>query len=165
MVTKGFAPKWTPVGFAQRARVLVRQPSDIAFLMQIGWFMWRAPSILRRRHLRAFLEHLRTLPRPPAANARTSFERILRLRRLWLVFPFMRSRDNCYVRALTLYRFMDTGKDPLQIHLGIEERDDPRERLRGHAWVTVDGHIFERPPEVDNARIREVPLTIGNAPQ
>lgn len=161
MVTRDLAPKWTPVGFWQRARTIIRRPSDVWLATRIGWFMWRAPALLRQRNLRTFLIDLRKLPRPAALDASTSRERILRLRALCLRLPMLRSRDNCYIRALTLYRFLETGDHAVTIHFGIEEPADPRERLRGHAWVSVDGQFFEGPPEVLNARIRTVPLTVA----
>ena len=163
VVSKPLASKWTPLGLAQRLPLIFKEPSDVWLLLQIGYFMWRAPTLLHGRNLRAFLAELRALPRPAAPNAKSSLERILRLRRLWLALPFMRSRDNCYVRALTLYRFIEAGPHAVSIHFGIEEREDPRERLRGHAWVSVDGQFFEGPPEVQSARIREVPLIAADA--
>ncbi len=165
MVTKELAPKWTPLGFAQRVRRIVKRPSDIWFALQIGYFIWRAPALLRQRNLREFLADLRTLPRPAATDTKSSLERILRLRKLCLRLRLLRSRDTCYVRALTLYRFLDAGAHVVSIHFGIEEKDDPRERLRGHAWVSVDGEFFGGPPEVFNARIREVPLIPADVAQ
>ena len=159
------APKWTPLGFTQRLRRIIKQPGDLWFALQIYYFMWRAPVLLQQRNLRAFLAGLRTLPRPAAADPHSSRERILRLRALCLRLPTLRSRDNCYVRALTLYRFLEAGTHAVNVHFGIEERDDPRERLRGHAWVSVDGQFFEGPPEVRNARVREVPLARAPAVQ
>ena len=160
MVTLKLAPKWTPIGAWQRAHRIIRRPSDIGLAVRIGWFMWKAPARLRRRNLRTFLNELRRLPRPAAVDALASRERILRLRALCLRLPLLRSRDNCYIRALTLYRFLETGDHPVAIHFGIEENPDPRERLRGHAWVSVDGQFFEGPPEVMSARIRTVPLDL-----
>ncbi|MDQ6768144.1 MAG: lasso peptide biosynthesis B2 protein [Candidatus Eremiobacteraeota bacterium] len=161
MVNGGLAPKWTPAGFLQRARAIIKRPSDVWLATRIGWFMWRAPIGLRQRNLRTFLTELRKLPRPAALDAHTSRERILRLRALCLRFPMLRSRDNCYIRALTLYRFLETGDHAVTIHFGIEEPADPHQRLRGHAWVSVDGQFFEGPPEVLNARIRTVPLMVA----
>lgn len=158
------APKWTPRGFAQRLARIIRGPSDLGFALRIGYFMWRLPGRLHDTHLQEFLRGLRTLPRPPAPDALSSRERILRLRSLWLRLPIFRTRDNCYVRAMTLYRYLDAGSHKVTIHFGIEQRDDPRERLRGHAWVSVDGSFFEAPPEVRQARIREVPLPLSDIP-
>ncbi len=158
MVTDGLAPKWTPAGLWQRTRRIIRQPSDVGLALHICWFMWRAPSLLRESNLRTFLAGLRGLSRPAATDALASRERILRLRALCLRVPLLRSRDNCYIRAFTLYRFLETGDHPVTIHFGIEEDPDPRKRLRGHAWVSVDGHFFEGPPEAQSARIKLVPL-------
>ena len=157
MVTK-LAPKWTPGGFVQRYRAFVHRPDDLWLALQIGYFMWRVPAMLRRRNLRSFLAHLRDSRRPAASSLEHSQERIARLRALCLRLPVLRSRDNCYVRALTLYRFLDAGPRPVRIHFGIEEQPDPRERLRGHAWISVGGQCFDAPDEIYNLRIREVPL-------
>ena len=159
MVTRALAPKWTPLGFTQRVRRIFREASDPLLAVSIAAFMWQAPEMLRRRNLRMFLQQLRELPRPAAADARTSLERIQRLRGLCLRLPGMRSRDNCYVRALTLYRFLDARDRVVKVHFGIEEKEDPRERLRGHAWVSLDGELFEGPPEVIFANIKEVALS------
>lgn len=161
MVTSTLAPKWTPRGLAQRFRRMFHEPSDLWFAASIGLFIWRAPDIMRRRNLRVFLGELRALPRPKAASAAESLERIQRLRQLCLRFPAMRSRDTCYVRALTLYRFLEAGANQVSIHFGIEEKEDPLERLRGHAWVSVNGRLFEGPPEVITANIKEVPLAFA----
>ncbi len=162
MVGKTLAPKWTPLGFAQRLRRIFRKPSDFWFASSICLFMWRAPEMLRRRNLRVFLDELRAFPRPKADNAEASLERIQRLRQFCLRFTVLRSRDNCYVRALTLYRFLDAGTNGVNIHFGIEQKEDPLERLRGHAWVSVNGRLFEGPPEVMYARIKEVPLACAD---
>ena len=152
------APKWTPAGLLQRAARIIRRPADVPLAVAVGYFMWRAPAELHGTHLQDYLARLRQRRRPRAADAAASRERILRLRQLWLRLPWFRSRDNCYVRALTLYRFLDAGGLPVSIHFGIEQRSDPRERLRGHAWVCVDGQFFEGPPEVNGSLIREMPL-------
>jgi Transglutaminase-like superfamily len=158
VVTTTLAPKWTPHGFAQRLRRIFHAPSDFTLALRVGLFMWRAPEMLRRRNLKIFLDDLRAQPRPKASNASASLERIQRLRQLCLRLPIMRSRDNCYVRAITLYRFLDPGQDFVNVHFGIEEKDDPRERLRGHAWVTLNGHLLEGPPEPIFGKLKEVPL-------
>ncbi len=158
MMKEGLAPKWTPVGLVQRASRIIRRPADLVFAAQIGIFMWRAPSLLRSSHLSEFLQVLRRLPRPHSSDPETSRERILRLRSLCHRLPPFRSRDNCYVRALTLYRFLDAGEHQVRIHFGVEQRRDRSERLRGHAWVSVDGAFFETPPEVRDSRVREIQM-------
>ena len=70
--------------------------------------------------------------------------------------PRLRRRNTCYVRAFTLYRFVDAGTRDVRIHFGVEP--DRSDRLRGHAWVTVDGEMLEGPPEVTTGSIVEVNL-------
>ncbi len=62
----------------------------------------------------------------------------------------------CYVRALTLYRFLDPGAALLRIHFGVEPGVDAADRLRGHAWISVGGDIFETPDPVRAGRVREI---------
>ncbi len=158
MVSK-LAPKWTPRGLAQRYCAFIHGPDDLWLVLQIGYFMWRLPAMLRQRNLRSFLAHLRDGRRPAASSVEKSQERIVRLRALCLRLPLLRSRDNCYARALTLYRFLEAGHQPVKIHFGIEEQSDPQERLRGHAWISVEGRRVDAPDEIFNVRIKEVPLT------
>lgn len=153
---KSIAPKWTPLGIVQRLRRLVRQPSDIGLALQIGYFMWRLPAELRQRHLGAYLSDLRLRRGAGAHDVFASVERIVRLRDPWLKLRLFRERDNCYVRALTLYRFIDRRESTVLLHFGIEEPADPVERLRGHAWVSVDGKFFEGPPQHAVGRLREM---------
>ena len=150
------APKWSPLGIWQRARVLIRQPGDIALALRIGMFFWTAALDLERRDLPAFLDRLRRSPRPAARNLQSSVERITRLRQPWVRLALFRGRDTCYTRALVLYRFLDAGPHRMRIHFGVEPGMDPKDRLRGHAWVTTDGEIVEAPDPVREGRVREI---------
>ena len=82
--------------------------------------------------------------------------RIARLRRLVLRVPGLRARNTCYMRALTMYRFLDAGDATVRFHVGVEERDDPAVRLHGHAWVSVDGVVIEEGPLAVGRPMREV---------
>ncbi len=68
------------------------------------------------------------------------------MRAFWLLRFFGR-HNTCYIRAMTLYRYLDTESERLRLHLGVERRDDPAERLRGHAWVSLDGTIWRAPKQ------------------
>jgi hypothetical protein len=84
--------------------------------------------------------------------------RILRIRQAWLRMPFLRNRDSCYLRSLTLYRFLDVGDEPMHVYFGVEERDDPSVRRRAHVWISVGGRTYEGPPE-GAGRLREITLS------
>ena len=99
---------------------------------------------------------LRVGHRPAAADVVAARDRIARLRSAWLALPRLRRRNTCYVRALTLYRFLDAGGRDVGLHVGIERHQT--DRLRGHAWITVDGQMLEGPPEVEAGSIVEVNL-------
>jgi hypothetical protein len=141
---------------ARRFRSAIRQPSDVVLSAQIGWFVLRCPGRLARRGLADFLGDLGRGHRPPASDVDEGRERIARLRAAWLDLPVLRRRNTCYVRALTLYRFLDAGGHDVGVHVGVER--GRADRLHGHAWVTVDGRLLEGPPEVEAGSIVEVNL-------
>ncbi len=143
------APWWTPWGVAIRLGDTVKAASDVPWLMRIGWFVLRLPADVERMHLEELLVNLERAPRPRAADPRAGTERLARLRQPWLRVPGLRSRDTCYVRALTLYRFLDRGTHEVALRVGVEWHDRPGRVLRGHAWVTLDGAVLEGPPEAD----------------
>jgi glycosyltransferase involved in cell wall biosynthesis len=154
------APWWTPWGAAGRLRRIVRTPSDLPLFVRIGWFMLRLPADVERTHFGAFQETLRTAPRPRARDPWTARDRIARLRDPWLRRRGMAGRDNCYIRAITLVRFVDPGEHTVALRVGAEWYDRPGGVLRGHAWVTVDGEILEGPPETaEHGRLQELRLT------
>ena len=146
-----------PRRLARAARRTFRRPADVWFALRIGWFVWRAPIDLARNDLWSFVDRLRGARRPRASDPAASYERVARLRHPWLRLPGLRGRDTCYVRALTLYRFVDPGKDDLELHLAVEDGYDPGDRLHGHAWVSVDSVTFEDLPTTAR-RLREVAL-------
>lgn len=144
------APWWSPWGAALRLRNTVHQPSDLMWLPRVGWFVARLPSSVEQTHLRELLDSLATAPRPRMATPAESAERVARLRQPWLRLPRLRSHDTCYVRAITMYRFLDAGGADARLRVGAEWFDRPGGVLRGHAWVTVNGEVIEGPPEVDD---------------
>jgi hypothetical protein len=155
-----WSPWWTPWGAAIRLARTVRRPSDVAAMTRIGWFVLRLPDDVERSHLGEFLDRLATAPRPSARSPQESAERVVRLRQPWLRIPGLRSRDTCYVRALTLYRFLDAHGHDARLHVGAEWHDRPGGVLHGHAWVTLDGQILEGPPEADaHDRLQLISLT------
>jgi len=134
-------------------RRLVRHPGDVALLVAIGWFVATIPErIERASDVERLLTDLRSARWP-----RASQERVARLRGWWLWKRFG-DRNTCYVRALTMFRFLDAPRDRLQLHIGIEHGDASHDRLHGHAWVSVSGRIVEGPEPALAGRVREIPL-------
>jgi hypothetical protein len=72
----------------------------------------------------------RTVPRPDCERKITYLAR-----RIYLARPFLR-RDNCLERSLITYRFLAREGMESRLVLGAQKSDG---RIRGHAWVTVDG--------------------------
>jgi Transglutaminase-like superfamily len=139
-------------------RGVLRHPRDVPLALRVGWFLFRAPVELDSQDLRAFLGRLHDAPRPRATDLCQGMQRVVRVRRAWLSLPLLRRRDTCYLRALTLYRFLDGHGRHVMLHFGVEPPRAPGERLHGHAWVTVDGELLEGPPDTDLARVVEVNL-------
>jgi len=129
----------------QRARRLLRQPGDIILTLRIGLFIWRLPHQLSRHPLPNLLDAIRAGSRPAAPDVATGVERIIRLRTPWLRNYRFGTHNTCYIRALSLYRFLDAGDRDIRIDFVAEPARTPDDRLRGHAWVTVDDKILEEP--------------------
>lgn len=151
-------PKWTLRGAALRAADIIREPGDVVLMLRIGAFLVGAPSRLRRHHVRNFLGELRhARPRVRAHDLDAACRRIERLRQAWLRRRFLRGRDSCYLRSLTLYRFLDPGERPMRLHFGIEDKRDATQRLRAHVWVSIGERTYEGPP-VPLEQLREMPI-------
>jgi hypothetical protein len=161
MVRPALAPIWSPTGMLQRARRLRRQPGDILLTLRIGLFIWRLPHQLRRHPLPHLLDAIRAANRPAAPDIVTGMERIIRLRTPWLRQKRFGSHNTCYVRALSLYRFLDAGDHDFRIDFVVEPARTPDERLRGHAWVTVDNQILEEPERLRTEGLTLRPMTTG----
>jgi hypothetical protein len=129
---------------------IIRSPGEFLWIWRVGWFVIRAPARLEQSNVAAFLDSLEVGTRPASADPETAVERIVRLRSPWLHLPALRGRDTCYVRALTLYRFVAAPGHDVQFNVGAEWFDEPGGVLRGHAWVTIDGITAEEPPGVDD---------------
>jgi hypothetical protein len=123
---------------------------------QIGYFLLRAPRQLAALPLPKLLERLRRAPRPTFADAEASLARVARTRHRWLQRPGFRRSDTCYMRALTVYRFLDASGRDLRIHYGVEHTAVGSDLPRGHAWVSLDGRLLEPPLPVVEGRVREI---------
>jgi hypothetical protein len=147
---------WSPLSQWRRMRRLFRQPGDLWLSIQLGHFLWRVPDWVDERSLPSLMQTLERARRPAAADLRSSVERIDRLSRPWFKLPPLRGRNNCYVRSLMFYRFVDASKQSLRIHLVVEPRPAPSDRLRGHAWVSAGGEFCEAPQPDVLARARAI---------
>jgi len=155
MVEPVLAGKWTPLGVLQRCRNLIHRPGDILLTLRIAYFLWSVPKDLDQTSLPSFLSAVRAAPRPPASDLRHAAARIARLRQPWVRLSLFGGRNTCYMRALTLYRFLDTGEQPMRIHFGVD-RSANADRLSGHAWITVGDDTLEAPEPVVQGRVREI---------
>jgi hypothetical protein len=145
------------VGVIARA---LRSPADAWLMLRMGLFIAELPANVRRSNVVRFFRELETAPRPRAQTIELSYDRIARLREACLSMPRLWRRNTCYIRALTLLRFLDPGEHQVRVHFGVEQPQSKAERLRGHAWVSVDGRPFEAPEVVFQGRIHEVPIDV-----
>lgn len=150
------APKWSPRGLVQRWRRTIRGAGDFPLALRVGRFIWRVPTELEPIALPDLLAKLCAAPRPPARDLAADIERIKRLQNAWLRLPFFRSRDNCYLRTFTFYRFLDPGGSDMRVHFVVEPSEKKGERLKGHAWVTVDGRVVGGLPPGLGARAQQI---------
>jgi len=135
-------------------RMAVHSPGDVVLCFAIMRFIIGLPAALERCDVRAFVRELERAPRPRARDAMTSYRRVVRIRDACLALPGLWQRNTCYVRAFTLYRFLDPADHCAALHVGVESRRDA-DRLRGHAWITLDGELLEGPDAVRDGALTE----------
>jgi len=144
---------WARKGILRGIRNTLRARGDTMLAMRIGLFVVTMPKRLAKQPLDQMLREIDQLKRNEATIVDDE-SRIVRLRQAWLASPLFRERNTCYLRAFTLYRFLDARDGRLAFHVGVEPGVDPSDRLRGHAWVTMDDRILEAPEEVIAGRVR-----------
>jgi hypothetical protein len=156
LVNQALAPRGSFQGFRQALRRTLVHPGDLLFAVQLGYFIWRAPHWLATMSLPNLLGKLSSAPRPAAPSTAASLERIIRLSQIWFKLTPLRAHNTCYLRALTIYRFLYTQEGVAQIHFAVEPARTAEDHIRGHAWVTVDELIIEPPPQTVAARARAI---------
>ncbi len=152
------APRGTLPWIWQGLGRTFRQPSDVLLCLRIGYFLCVLPRRLERLPLPEILRRIGASGRRAGATANpidADVERVARLRQAWLNLPRLAARNTCYVRAITLFRFLDGG-GKLCIHIGVEPGVAADDRLRGHAWVTHQGRLLEPPEPVVAGRVKEL---------
>jgi len=147
--------QWGADGIWRGIRRTFRKPADVALAVRIGVFLIVMPRRLETRPLDGVLSEIERA-RSSSRGEANDVARISRLRQAWLASPLLRERNTCYVRAITLYRFLDAGGGKMRIHFGLEPGTDPGNRLRGHAWVTLDDELLEAPEPVLAGRVSEL---------
>lgn len=151
-------PKMTkqPFYFFQRLLGIFKTPADIALFFRIGLFIWLLPWAMKKSDLPRFLKKLRDAPRSMAADPASGVARVARLRAPWFKLRPLAARNTCYIRAITLYRYMGVSGERIRIHFGIEPAHTPGGPPRGHAWVTASGRILEPPDPVIAGRVKDI---------
>jgi len=145
-----------PAGLFCRIGRVLKSPGDIPLIFRIGLFIWALPRAMEKSGLPDFLERIRHARRPKAVDLAAGMERIARLRQPWFRIPPLASRNTCYTRAITLYRFLCVSDGNLKIHFGLEPSRTPGDHTHGHAWVTVDGKILEPPDPLVAGHVKEL---------
>ena len=119
--------------------------------LAVGHFLWRAPARLARMDLPLFLARLAAEPRADA-----DLRRVTRISRRWLRLPGWRARDTCYLRSLVLFRFVDPRGKDLCLHFGVDEPAATETRPHGHAWISLEGAVWNPPPSLAEGRLHEI---------
>jgi hypothetical protein len=155
-IDDGLAPKWSPRGLWQRFYKTVKRPSDIILVCQVGLFISTVSYRLERTSLPALLTTFHSEPSFMITNVSEGIERLNRLSEPWLRLGIFRTYNTCYLRALLLYRFLDVGNKVKRIHFVVEPGTHPGDRLKGHAWVTINGRIVDPEMAALAGRTREI---------
>lgn len=147
---------WATNGIWTGIRRTLQKPEDVGLALRIGLFLIVMPWRLERSPLDAVLCRIERSRKSRSGDLEGGIGRISRLRQAWLASPLLRERNTCYLRAITLYRFLDPHGRGMRIHFGVEPGVNSNDRLRGHAWVTLDGVLLEAPEPVLAGRVSEI---------
>ena len=145
----------SPNIFKRIGRVF-KSPEDILFAVQIGLFIFRLPTAMQKQDLPSLLKKFQHATGPRFVDLDAGVARIVRLRQPWFRLPPLSARNTCYVRALTLFRFLNIRNKDIKMHFGVEPPRTPGGHTRGHAWVTADGKMLEAPDPVVAGRVKEI---------
>ena len=138
-------------------RALTR-PGDLVLAFAIAAFVLRLPRTLARRDLRSFLREL-----DRTRGGRVPLERVMRVRQI--VLRILHGSDTRYARAFTLYRFLAVAPSRIDLRLGAEPTRCAQDRLRGRAWVLLDGNVLEGPePNAIDHSPRELSARVETTP-
>ena len=148
--------QWAAQGIAQGFARTFHKPADVVLACRIGVFLLLIPRRLDRQPLDRLLRDLATESRDVSSDLHSDVRRISRLRQAWLASPLFRARNTCYIRALTLFRFLSDDGRSMRIHFGVEPGTEPGDRVRGHAWVTVGDEVLEAPEPLLAGRVSEL---------
>lgn len=148
--------QWAQQGIGRGFARTFHRPADLVLAARIGVFLWLIPRRLDRQPLDRVLRELATESRDASSDVYSDARRISRLRQAWLASPLFRARNTCYIRALTLFRFLADDSRSMRIHFGVEPGTDPGDRVRGHAWVTVGEEVLEAPEPLLAGRVSEL---------
>jgi hypothetical protein len=118
--------------------------------------MRRVASALESVSLPDFLAALEHRGELTDSDVLVSRARIARLRQAWLNLDRYAELNTCYIRTLTLYRFLNPREGLLRIHFGVNPGEDPEDRIHGHAWVTWNGQVLEAPDAVLSGVVTEL---------
>jgi len=143
--------QWAKQGLTRGFARTFHRPADLMLAFRIGVFLWQLPRRLDRQPLDSLLREL-----AEGSDLQSDAQRISRIRQAWLASPLFRERNTCYIRALTLYRFLGDQRNSKRIHFGVEPGMRPGDRIHGHAWVTLDGDVLEAPEPLLSGRVREL---------
>jgi len=142
------------IAAVQRFRRHVRTPSELRLLLSVTAFMAAIPWLMRRS-LPSALRRLEWISRRLAPR-RADPEKVIRYVGAlgsWKRWSF---QDNCVVRSLCYYAFLNRGDDEVALMMGVERRTGAEGGVtpgRRHFWVTRNGEPLNETVDVNNYHV------------
>lgn len=119
----------------QTLRAHFASPADVWLALRIAAWALVLPAL----KLVLPLPRLARLMYKPGRGGTRRMEREERIARFvdWVHRPLVRADEGCLQRSLLAYRFLSEANAEPELYVGVQQRSGT---VRGHAWVSVEGH-------------------------
>ncbi len=124
-----------------KAALKPRRPGDFLLFFEIFFTILGLPRKIRSQSLPRLLKSL-----DPGVSCTATDEAGLRkttnMVDALLEFKLLRRYGRCFLRSLTLFKFLRRQGWPVEIRFGIMKTGDGDRDITGHSWLVLDGEVF-----------------------
>lgn len=133
----------------------LRYPADVKLFLQILVAILLLPGKIRRNSLPELLQRIDSGvgsgPRDEAVMVRT-----VKIVDLLLSYRPLLRYGKCFLRSLTLFRFLRLQGWPVTICFGVRRSEEDESQLTGHSWLALEGQPFLEAESIENYAITYV---------
>lgn len=127
-----------------KAAKRLRHPADVKLFLQILATLLLLPGRIRRMSLPELLAEIDSGVSPVRGDEAFML-RTVKITDLLLRFRLLLRYGKCFLRSLTLFKFLRRQGWPVEIHFGVRKTGEADGSITGHSWLVLDGERFMEP--------------------